>query len=114
MTKGEGKRKSLLASAGLSLFGPIGWLYAGSFKETIPAVALYVAIAAVIPTFLLTPLLPVVMPLSAVAGLVYGWAVQPKWSSHADLPRWQEEAERRLATVAGQYRLDPTRRQKSV
>jgi hypothetical protein len=67
------KQKSLLLSAGLSFFGPLGWLYAGSLREAIPAAALAVLITAVIPTFLLMPILWVAMPLSAIAGLIYAW-----------------------------------------
>ncbi len=74
----EGKRppgdKSLLLSTGLSLFlGPLGWLYAGAWREAIPASAAYLVILALIPTFLLLPILPFAMGISGVAGLVYGW-----------------------------------------
>ena len=72
--KGDGK--SWPISAGLSLvLGPLGWLYAGSFREAIPAGAAYVAAAYVVskilPTFLLMPVLLFALPLSAIAGLVY-------------------------------------------
>lgn len=68
--------KSWLISTGLSLlFGPLGWLYAGSFRETIPAAALYLVIAGVVskilPMFLLMPVLMVLLPISAIGGLVY-------------------------------------------
>ena len=68
--------KSWLISAGLSFFfGPLGWLYAGSFRETIPAAALYLIIAGIVskivPMFLLMPVMMVVLPLSAIGGLVY-------------------------------------------
>jgi hypothetical protein len=66
-------RKSLLLSAGLSFLGPLGWLYAGSLREAIPAAAIALLIAAVVPTFLLMPVLWLVMPLSALTGLVYAW-----------------------------------------
>ena len=66
-------RKSLLLSAALSFFGPLGWLYAGSLKEAIPAAAIALLVAAVVPTFLLMPVLWLVMPLSALTGLVYAW-----------------------------------------
>lgn len=71
--KGE---KSWLVSGGLSLlFGPLGWLYAGSFRETIPAAALYLLVASVLskilPMFLLMPAMLVLLPLSAIGGLVY-------------------------------------------
>jgi hypothetical protein len=66
-------RKSLLLSAGLSFFGPLGWLYAGSLREALPASAIALIVAAIIPTFLLMPILWLVMPLSALTGLVYAW-----------------------------------------
>lgn len=66
-------KKSLLLSAGLSFFGPLGWLYAGSLKEAIPAAAIALVLAAIVPTFLLMPVLWLVMPLSALTGLVYAW-----------------------------------------
>ena len=68
-----GKHKSLLLSAGLSFFGPLGWLYAGSLREAIPAAALAVLVTAIIPTFLLMPILWLAMPLSAIVGLIYAW-----------------------------------------
>lgn len=67
--------KSWLKSALLSgLFGPLGWLYAGSFREAAPASAAWLAFAAIasqLPTLLLFPVLMVVMPLSGIAGLLY-------------------------------------------
>lgn len=68
--------KSWLISAGLSFFfGPLGWLYAGSFRETIPAAVLYVMVAGIVskilPMFLLMPVLMVLLPISGIAGLVY-------------------------------------------
>jgi len=66
-------KKSLLVSAGLSFLGPLGWLYAGSLREALPAAAIAILIAAVVPTFLLMPILWLAMPLSAVVGLVYAW-----------------------------------------
>jgi hypothetical protein len=70
--KGE---KSWIASSALSLFlGPLGWLYAGSFREAIPAGLgwiLLMAIFAKLPFFLIMPVLMVAMPISAIAGFVY-------------------------------------------
>jgi hypothetical protein len=70
--------KSLIASAGLSLLGPIGWLYAGSLKEAVPATIAQLLIAAIVPSFLLMPVLLVALPLSALAGLVYAWQYNKK------------------------------------
>ncbi len=57
------------------LLGPLGWLYAGSLREAIPASAAWLAFGAlaskIIPMFLLMPVLLVAMPLSGIAGIVY-------------------------------------------
>jgi hypothetical protein len=71
--KGE---KSWIKSGGLSLlFGPIGWLYAGSWREAVPATAGWILLAAIasriLPMVLLMPALMVALPLSAIAGVVY-------------------------------------------
>ncbi len=68
-----GKQKSLLLSGGLSFFGPLGWLYAGSLREAIPAAAIAVLVTAIVPSFLLMPILWLAMPLSAIVGLIYAW-----------------------------------------
>ena len=64
--------KSALAS---TLLGPVGWLYAGSMREAVPASAAYLAFAALaakfIPFFLLFPVMMVALPLSGIAGLLY-------------------------------------------
>ncbi|HEX4420465.1 MAG TPA: hypothetical protein VH165_21265 [Kofleriaceae bacterium] len=71
--KGE---KSWIKSGVASLaLGPIGWLYAGSLREAVPATAGWIILAAIaskiLPAFLLMPVLMVVLPLSAIAGVVY-------------------------------------------
>ncbi|HET7499559.1 MAG TPA: hypothetical protein VFK02_01095 [Kofleriaceae bacterium] len=71
--KGE---KSWIKSGVASLaLGPIGWLYAGSLREAVPASVGWIALAALasklLPVFLLMPVLMVVLPLSAIAGVVY-------------------------------------------
>ena len=64
--------KSGVASMAL---GPIGWLYAGSLREAIPASAVWLALALtlgkILPSILLMPVLFVVLPLSGIAGVVY-------------------------------------------
>ncbi len=70
--------KSLIASAGLSLFGPVGWLYAGSFREAIPATLAYAAVGAILPSFILTPFLLVGMFASSAVGLTYAWQFNRK------------------------------------
>lgn len=77
LTRAPGKgdkswKISALVSAGL---GPIGWLYAGSMREAVPASAatlLFALVASkILPVFLMLPVLMVVMPLSAIAGVMY-------------------------------------------
>ena len=69
--------KSGIASMAL---GPLGWLYAGSLREAIPASAGWIVLASIaskiIPMFLLMPVLMVVLPLSGIAGVVYAPPVQ--------------------------------------
>lgn len=80
--KGE---KSWIASGVASLaLGPIGWLYAGSLREAVPATAGWLALAALasklLPVFLMMPVLMVVLPLSAIAGVVYALQYNRKGS----------------------------------
>lgn len=67
--------KSWIKSGALSLTGPIGWLYAGSFREAIPATVGWVALLALaskfLPLFVMMPVFMVALPLSAIAGVVY-------------------------------------------
>jgi hypothetical protein len=71
--KGE---KSWVVSGVASLaLGPAGWLYAGSWREAVPATAAWVMLTALassfLPVFLMLPVLMVVLPLSAIGGVVY-------------------------------------------
>ncbi|MGZ3429808.1 MAG: hypothetical protein ACXVCV_24320 [Polyangia bacterium] len=77
-TDGENK-KSLVASGLLSFFfGPLGWLYAGSFKEAGAVALVYFLLCAIIPHLLLAPLLAIAHPLSAAVGLLYAWRYNQK------------------------------------
>jgi hypothetical protein len=72
----KGGEKSWVKSGVASLLlGPLGWLYAGSLREAIPASAAWLAFGAlatkIIPMFLLMPVLLVALPLSGIAGVVY-------------------------------------------
>jgi hypothetical protein len=74
----EKGKKSLLWSGGLSFFGgPLGWLYAGSFREAIPASAAYLAVASIVTktglVFLLMPAFAVGLGVSGIAGMLYAW-----------------------------------------
>ena len=68
--------KSWMASGVASMaLGPIGWLYAGSLREAVPASVGWILVASVLskilPAVLLMPVLLVVLPLSGIAGVVY-------------------------------------------
>jgi hypothetical protein len=72
--RGDANDKSVLLSAGLSMFlGPFGWFYAGSYREAAIGSVAFLALASILPQFLLLPLLSVLLPISGVAGLVYAW-----------------------------------------
>jgi hypothetical protein len=70
-----GEKSWIKSGIASMLLGPIGWLYAGSLREAIPASALWLAFGAIaskiIPMFLLMPVLMVALPLSGIAGVVY-------------------------------------------
>jgi len=73
LSAGKGD-KSLIASGLLSfLFGPLGWLYAGHWREAIPASAALVLLKLILPSMLLLPILGVVAPVSAGVGVLYAW-----------------------------------------
>lgn len=83
-TPGKGE-KSWIASGLASLaLGPVGWLYAGSLREAVPATAGWLALAALasklLPVFLMMPALMVVLPLSGIAGVVYALQYNRKGS----------------------------------
>jgi hypothetical protein len=77
LTKKPGKgEKSWIKSGVASLaLGPIGWLYAGSLREAVPASAAWLVLAAIaskiLPAVLLMPVLMVALPQSGIAGVVY-------------------------------------------
>lgn len=68
----ESNRKSVVASGLLSFFfGPLGWLYAGSFREAIPACGAAILASAILPSFLWAPLAGILGPVSAIGGVLY-------------------------------------------
>lgn len=71
----QGDKSWVKSGVASMVLGPIGWLYAGSLREAIPASAAWLAFAAIaskfIPMFLLFPVLLVALPLSGIAGLLY-------------------------------------------
>jgi hypothetical protein len=72
---GKGEKSWVKSGVASMALGPLGWLYAGSLREAVPASAAWLAAAAIaskiIPTVLLMPILLVVLPLSGIAGVVY-------------------------------------------
>ncbi|MBT8492750.1 MAG: hypothetical protein KJO07_06790 [Deltaproteobacteria bacterium] len=74
LTNTEEGDKSLLLSSALSFFfGPLGWFYAGNFKEAAVGSLAYIALLSILPGILMSPLLFLAMPVSGIAGLVYAW-----------------------------------------
>jgi hypothetical protein len=71
----KGEKSWVISGVASLALGPIGWLYAGSWREAVPATAVTVALASlaswILPVFLMLPVLMVAMPLSAIAGVVY-------------------------------------------
>lgn len=70
----QGDKSWVKSGVASMVLGPIGWLYAGSMREAVPASVawlVFAAIAAKLPWILLMPVLLVVMPLSGIAGLLY-------------------------------------------
>jgi hypothetical protein len=87
-------QKSLVASGLLSFFfGPIGWLYAGHWKEALPAAGVLILLKFILPTFLLLPLLGVVGPVSAGIGVLYAWMYNRKGERTKILPALPEGKE---------------------
>jgi hypothetical protein len=70
----HGDHKSVVASGVLSLIlGPMGWVYAAPLREAVPGMLLYMAAASLLPHALLMPLMGILAPLSAGAGIYYAW-----------------------------------------
>jgi hypothetical protein len=72
---GKGEKSWIKSGIASTALGPIGWLYAGSLREAVPATAAWILLAAIaskiLPAFLLMPVLLVALPLSGIAGVVY-------------------------------------------
>jgi hypothetical protein len=72
---GKGEKSWIKSGIASTALGPIGWLYAGSMREAVPASAAWLLLAAIaskiLPAVLLMPVLMVALPLSGIAGVVY-------------------------------------------
>jgi len=69
----KGEKSWIKSGLASMLLGPIGWLYAGSLREAIPASVAYLALAAILAKlpFIMWPVMMVALPLSGIAGVVY-------------------------------------------
>lgn len=69
----KGEKSWVKSGIASMLLGPLGWLYAGSFREAIPASVVYLAFAAILSKlpFIMWPVMMVALPLSGIAGVVY-------------------------------------------
>jgi hypothetical protein len=74
-TPKKGEKSWVISGVASLALGPAGWLYAGSLREAVPATVGWLALALlaskILPVFLMMPALMVIMPLSAIAGVVY-------------------------------------------
>ena len=72
---GKGEKSWIKSAIASTALGPIGWLYAGSLREAVPAATVWVAVLALVskflPAVLLMPALLVALPLSGLAGVLY-------------------------------------------
>lgn len=72
---GKGEKSWIKSAIASTALGPIGWLYAGSLREAVPAATVWLALMALVskfvPAVLLMPVLFVALPLSGLAGALY-------------------------------------------
>lgn len=69
----KGEKSWIKSGLASMLLGPLGWLYAGSLREAVPASVAYLAFAALLSKlpFIMWPVMMVALPLSGIAGVVY-------------------------------------------
>jgi hypothetical protein len=93
LPQGGSDHKSLIASGVLSFFfGPIGWIYAAPLKEAGVAILAYLILCAVLPHFLLVPLMGLMHPLSAAIGVAYAYRHNQKGERTPLLPEKSRRA----------------------
>ena len=71
---GKGEKSWVKSAIASTALGPIGWLYAGSLREAVPAATAWVGLLFLLkflPSLLLMPALMVALPLSGLAGALY-------------------------------------------
>jgi hypothetical protein len=97
----KGEKSWMKSGIASMLLGPLGWLYAGSLREAIPASVAYLLIAAVISKlpFIMWPVMMVALPLSGIAGVVY--ALQ--YNKHGSRQRlWGDKKKKELPPGKGE------------
>jgi hypothetical protein len=72
----KGAKSWAISGVASIALGPIGWLYAGSWREAVPGSAIYIVLMTLLtkiglPSILLWPALLIGLPLSGIAGVVY-------------------------------------------
>lgn len=72
LAPGSEEEKSLLAAGLLGLFGPFGWLYAGAWREALPAAGAFLIMLKVLPTLMFV-ILPLLLPASMAVSVLYAW-----------------------------------------
>ena len=72
---GKGEKSWVKSAIASTALGPIGWLYAGSLREAVPAATAWLAFMVLLSKLplgiLMWPLLMVALPLSGLAGVLY-------------------------------------------
>jgi hypothetical protein len=72
---GKGEKSWVKSAIASTALGPVGWLYAGSMREAVPAATAWIALLALLSkiglTMLVLPALVVALPLSGLAGVYY-------------------------------------------
>jgi hypothetical protein len=72
---GKGEKSWIKSGIASIALGPVGWLYAGSLREAVPAAAatilVGILVAKILPLVLLMPAMLIALPLSGLAGIVY-------------------------------------------
>jgi hypothetical protein len=83
-----GEKKSLVASGALSFFlGPLGWLYAAPLGEAAGPIAIFLALAMILPHAIFWPLLTVLLPVSAFFGVAYAFRYNQRGERTRLLPK---------------------------
>lgn len=66
--------KNLVVAGLLGLFGPLGWLYAGAWREALPAAGAFIIMLKVLPAFLVSWfIMPLLIPASVLVSVLYAW-----------------------------------------